>query len=181
MRRGTKKSKPIFLIILLAIIVMLIAVYIGKDILFENETNMTKYDSSSEEKIDNQISQENISNDVSNNQNEITKENTDLFGKYYDKAEEILNNMTLEEKVGQMFLVRFPESGVISEIKDYNPGGYILFGRDDEEINFIDGEVVDFNWVSIEEYSELYKEGKIVPSGDFVIKFLKEKELEEER
>lgn len=51
----------------------------------------------------------------------------------------------------------------------------------DEEINFIDGEVVDFNWVSIEEYSELYKEGKIVPSGDFVIKFLKEKELEEER
>ena len=132
MRRGTKKSKPIFLIILLAIIVMLIAVYIGKDILFENETNMTKYDSSSEEKIDNQISQENVSNDVSNNQNEITKENIDLFGKYYDKAEEILNNMTLEEKVGQMFLVRFPESGVISEIKDYNPGGYILFGRDFE-------------------------------------------------
>ena len=54
MRRRTKKSKSIFLIILLAIIVMLVAVYIGKDILFENETNMTQYDSSSEEKIDNQ-------------------------------------------------------------------------------------------------------------------------------
>ena len=40
--------------------------------------------------------------------------------------------MLLEEKVGQMFLVRFPESGVISEIKSYNPGGYILFGRDFE-------------------------------------------------
>ena len=54
MRRRTKKSKSIFLIILLAIIVMLVAVYIGKDILFKSETNMTKYDSSSEEKIDNQ-------------------------------------------------------------------------------------------------------------------------------
>lgn len=54
----------------------------------------------------------------------------DLFGKYYDKAKDILNTMTLEEKVGQMFLVRYPEEDANSEISEENPGGYILFGRD---------------------------------------------------
>ena len=38
--------------------------------------------------------------------------------------------MTLEEKVGQMFLARYPESNVINEIKNEAPGGYVLFGRD---------------------------------------------------
>ena len=54
----------------------------------------------------------------------------DLFAKYYDKATEILSSMTLEEKVGQMFLARYPSSGVIDEIRNNNPGGYVLFGRD---------------------------------------------------
>ncbi len=52
---------------------------------------------------------------------------------------------------------------------------------EENEINFNDGEVIDSKWVSIEEYANLYKMGQIVPSGDFVIKFLREKELEEER
>ena len=57
-------------------------------------------------------------------------QNKDLFADYYGQAEELLRGMTLEEKVGQMFLVRFPESGVIEEIENEHPGGYILFGRD---------------------------------------------------
>lgn len=136
MNRRTKKSnsKQIFLAILLIVIVIFVGIYIGKDIFFKNETNMAKYNSINEENVSNQVSQENLANEISNNLNTepIEKESTDLFGKYYNKAEEILNNMSLEEKVGQMFLVRFPESGVINEIKSYNPGGYILFGRDFE-------------------------------------------------
>lgn len=54
----------------------------------------------------------------------------EIFAKYYDKALEKLQNMSLEERVGQMFFARFPESGVIDEIKSQNPGGYIMFGRD---------------------------------------------------
>lgn len=50
-----------------------------------------------------------------------------------------------------------------------------------EDINYNDGEVIDFKWVSLEEYADLYNKGEIVPSGDFVIKMLKRKELEEER
>ena len=38
--------------------------------------------------------------------------------------------MTIEEKVGQMFLVRYPNNGVIKQIKEEAPGGYILFGKD---------------------------------------------------
>lgn len=72
-------------------------------------------------------------NEDKNEENDVKKEedvNQDIFSKYYDKAIEMIENMTLEEKVGQMFFARFPESGIIEEIKSQNPGGYIMFGRD---------------------------------------------------
>lgn len=46
------------------------------------------------------------------------------------KAQEILNAMTLEEKVGQMFIARCPEINSVQKVKEYNLGGYILFSRD---------------------------------------------------
>lgn len=55
---------------------------------------------------------------------------TDLFAEYYDRADEILSEMSLEEKIGQMFLARMPEDGTLGEIQRYYPGGYILFGVD---------------------------------------------------
>lgn len=51
---------------------------------------------------------------------------------YEEEAENILENMTLEEKVGQMFFVRFDGENPESPITDYNIGGYILFARDFE-------------------------------------------------
>lgn len=56
----------------------------------------------------------------------------DLFSKYYARANEILNSMTLDEKVAQMFYARYPSSGVNEQIKSENPGGYILFAIDFE-------------------------------------------------
>lgn len=47
-----------------------------------------------------------------------------------DRISEILNAMTLEEKVGQMFFVRCPENGAVEDISKYHLGGYLLFGRD---------------------------------------------------
>ncbi|MEG1066877.1 MAG: glycoside hydrolase family 3 N-terminal domain-containing protein [Erysipelotrichaceae bacterium] len=47
-----------------------------------------------------------------------------------DRATEILNTMSLEEKVGQMFFVRTPEFNASQDALNYNLGGYILFGRD---------------------------------------------------
>ena len=47
------------------------------------------------------------------------------------KPEEvILASMTLEEKVGQLFLARCPDINAIEDIKNYALGGYILFSRD---------------------------------------------------
>ena len=46
------------------------------------------------------------------------------------RAQELLDGMTLEEKVGQMFIARCPETDAAQLAADYHPGGYILFGRD---------------------------------------------------
>lgn len=87
-------------------------------------------DSSNTEQV-NQIEQNKSENIIDEDKinNELEKSD-ELFSQYYDKAEQLLNSMTLEEKVGQMFLARYPESGVIDEIKNETPGGYILFSRD---------------------------------------------------
>src|SRR5699024_5232667 len=49
-----------------------------------------------------------------------------------DKIKEKVNEMTIEEKVGQLFFVRVPEENAVSDIKTYHLGGYVLFGRDVE-------------------------------------------------
>ena len=46
------------------------------------------------------------------------------------RAQELLDSMTLEEKVGQMFIARCPETDAAQLAADYHLGGYILFGRD---------------------------------------------------
>ena len=45
-------------------------------------------------------------------------------------AQQKLEKMTLEEKVGQMFFARCPEDKAALDAKTYNIGGYILFARD---------------------------------------------------
>ena len=44
--------------------------------------------------------------------------------------DELLQSMTIEEKVGQMFFARCPETDGAAFAKEYKLGGYILFGRD---------------------------------------------------
>ena len=53
-----------------------------------------------------------------------------IFKEYYEKAYEKLKSMTIEEKIGQMLLVRMDKSNASSIISDYNVGGFILFGVD---------------------------------------------------
>lgn len=42
----------------------------------------------------------------------------------------MVGKMTLEEKVGQLFLVRVPETHQIEDITKFHLGGYVLFSRD---------------------------------------------------
>ena len=49
-----------------------------------------------------------------------------------DPVEALLAGMTVEEKVGQLFLARCPTENAVEDIISYHFGGYILFGRDFE-------------------------------------------------
>lgn len=46
--------------------------------------------------------------------------------------ETVLLSMTVEEKVGQLFLARCPDVQAAQDAADYHLGGYVLFGRDFE-------------------------------------------------
>lgn len=49
-----------------------------------------------------------------------------------ERIEALLAGMTVEEKVGQMFLARCPESGAAEAAVTFHLGGFVLFGRDFE-------------------------------------------------
>ena len=54
-----------------------------------------------------------------------------IFKDYYKEASKVVSNMTIEEKVGQLFLVRY-DKNELSKWNKYNSGGYILFAKDFE-------------------------------------------------
>ena len=55
----------------------------------------------------------------------------------YELLQQKAANMTLQEKVGQMFFVALPDENAAQIAKEYNLGGYILFGKD------VDGKTAD--------------------------------------
>lgn len=124
MEKAKSSKKKIILSALLILIILIIGTYWSKEILFKNNAETSKSDYNNT-----QIGQNNAEN-IENELSESSPEIVGLFEEYYDEAEALLSTMSLEEKIGQMFLVRYPEKGVINEIKEYAPGGYILFGRD---------------------------------------------------
>lgn len=58
-----------------------------------------------------------------------------IFSSYYEMAKEKLDTMTLDEKIGQLLLVRVPEGDAAAAVKKYNFGGYVLFERDFKDKN----------------------------------------------
>lgn len=50
-----------------------------------------------------------------------------------DPLDALLDGMTLEEKVGQLFFVRCPADSAAEDVETYHLGGYILFGRDTQD------------------------------------------------
>ncbi len=95
------------LIVIISALVVGVVVFIGKDELFKKEVNKKSDDYKKETVVSN-----------------------DLFGKYYDEANKKMKNMSLEEKVGQLFLVRYDSNLASNWIKKYYPGGYIMFAKD---------------------------------------------------
>ena len=61
-----------------------------------------------------------------------SKYKNDLFYDKYVEATKILDKMSLEEKIGQLFLVRYDKSITDDYISNYYVGGFILFAKDFE-------------------------------------------------
>lgn len=59
-------------------------------------------------------------------------EETTPATEFVEPLDRLLGAMTVEEKVGQLFLARCPENGAVEDIAEFFPGGYLLFGRDFE-------------------------------------------------
>lgn len=135
------KKRVIVIAIILTILAIISAIYFSKSNFFNDKINTleTVYNTSLTENVVENIINSTHTTNTTNTTNTNTSTNTnnvanstEIFQKHYAKAEKLLKTMSLEEKVGQMFLVRYLESGAVNEVKSYSPGGYILFGRDFE-------------------------------------------------
>ena len=49
-----------------------------------------------------------------------------------DPIQELLDSMTIEERVGQLFLARCNAESALTDIQAYHLGGFVLFGEDFE-------------------------------------------------
>ena len=100
-------------------------------------------------KISNKKGSKKISNDTSVN---IPSEYNDngIFKDYYEAAYKKLESMTIDEKIGQMLLVRMDDSVVDSIINDYHVAGFVMFSRDfkDKTKNEIKSEIERYQGMS---------------------------------
>ncbi|MCI8396464.1 MAG: beta-hexosaminidase [Clostridia bacterium] len=61
----------------------------------------------------------------------VEEEDTiNLLEPYYEKAKQKLQTLTQEEKIGQIFLCRYPEKNAIEDMQTYKLGGYLWFEKD---------------------------------------------------
>ena len=58
-----------------------------------------------------------------------------MFNEYEDEAKEKLKEMSLDEKIAQIFLVRYPDDG-ISVLEKYQFGGYVSYAKDFENKSY---------------------------------------------
>lgn len=75
-------------------------------------------------------------------------------------VERYLSQMTLEEKVGQLFFARVPAYGQLEDLETYHLGGYILFARD------IEGQTLDSLEDTLSSYQEVSKIPLLIASDE---------------
>ncbi len=120
------KKKTIIVILQLIIILGLYYIY------FFPDKNLSVVKESSKVK---EINKKKVSNKSLDN---------GLFKDYYEKAYQKLEKMSLDEKIGQILLVRYPDNNQKEIVEKYQFGGYLFFGKDfkdktkDEVIKMID-------------------------------------------
>ena len=69
----------------------------------------------------------------------------------YDPIREIIGDMSLQERVGQLFLARCDDTVALADIENYHLGGFVLFGAD------FDGQTPDSMRQKIAAYQDAAK------------------------
>ncbi|MGO2082447.1 glycoside hydrolase family 3 N-terminal domain-containing protein [Vagococcus sp.] len=72
----------------------------------------------------------------------------------------IISEMSLEEKIGQLFLARVPEINQLEAIKEFHLGGYLLFGRD------VEGQTTEQLQTTLRDYQSASKIPLIIASDE---------------
>lgn len=91
---------------------------------------------------------------------ETDQTSSTTMGKEKRSIDGLISEMTLAEKVGQLFLVRVPEINQLEDIQNYHLGGYLLFGRD------IEGETEDSLKTKIRNYQSSSSEIPLFIASD---------------
>lgn len=53
-----------------------------------------------------------------------------IFSQYYILAQDKLKSLTLDEKIAQLLLVRYPGDSAVEDLKKYNFAGYVFYEKD---------------------------------------------------
>lgn len=111
MKQNRKIIRKLILIASMITVIILL-IFIGEMIL-NNREIMRK----------SERQEENIVQDENNVQNE----EDDIFGFYYQKANQKLETLTLDEKIAQLFVVGTSKNSDFEQLEKYQFGGYLLF------------------------------------------------------
>ncbi|MDD6989804.1 glycoside hydrolase family 3 N-terminal domain-containing protein [Ruminococcus sp.] len=80
--------------------------------------------------FENSSSSENVINTTEHQNTTVQPTTISEEEKAERRIDKLISEMTIEEKVGQMFFVRYPDIDAAQQVTEYNLGGYILFGKD---------------------------------------------------
>lgn len=111
--KQTREIKHKVILIISVIIVIILLVLLGGNIILRNNEIIKK----------SKGQEENIIQDVNN---EKSKEE-DIFSFHYEKANERLQTLSLDEKIAQLFVVGTSKNSNLEDLKKYQFGGYLLF------------------------------------------------------
>lgn len=110
--KQSREIKHKVILIISAIIVIILLVLLGENIMLRNNETIRK----SKEQ------EENIIQDVNNEKNK----EEDIFSSHYEKANEKLQTLSLDEKIAQLFIVGTSRNSDFEDLKNYQFGGYLL-------------------------------------------------------
>ncbi|MEI3529732.1 MAG: glycoside hydrolase family 3 N-terminal domain-containing protein [Bacilli bacterium] len=100
---------------------------VGTDVIIEYEGVLNK---STEKQNAEIINWKSVASQDDNAGVPINWQDNGIFKDYYKLASQKLKTLTLDEKISQLLLVRYPDTGAKNILNKYQFGGYIFFAKD---------------------------------------------------